>query len=86
MGDEGGSQKSEEEATTLVQVSDDGGWTRVGANGVEKSRHIVDLTTTYHIYLLLNCRLPASAQTLQSAREHLLSSWFVLGRVPDDEL
>ena len=36
MGDESGSQKTSEEATALIQVSDDGGWTKVGAKGVEK--------------------------------------------------
>lgn len=81
MGDEGRSQKAREEATALVQVSDDGGWTKVGAKGVEKSRHIVDLTPTYHIYLLLSCGLPAAVQTLQSVRRHLLSTYFVRGRV-----
>lgn len=85
-GDEGRSQKTGEQATVLVQVSDDGDWTRIGAIGVEKSRHIVDLAPTYHIYLLLNCGLPISAQTLQSVREHLLSSYFALGRAPDYEM
>lgn len=41
---EGGSQKTREEATVLVQVSDDGGWTKVGAKGVEISRYTVDLS------------------------------------------
>lgn len=41
---EGRSQKTREEATVLVQVSDDGSWTKVGAKGVEISRHTVDLS------------------------------------------
>lgn len=38
VGSEGGSWKTREETTALVQVREGGAWTRAGAKQVEKSR------------------------------------------------
>lgn len=72
MGGEGGSWETREEATALVQVSDDGDWTRVGAKEVEKRRPIVDLTRICCIHLLPIVDSSFCSKCKEIFNEHLL--------------
>lgn len=75
LGDRGGT-------TALVQMSEDGDWTRAEAQEVEKSRW---LWIRPHLPYspAPNRGLTASAQTPQSVRKYLLNTFFILGRALD---